>query len=127
MKNKNLLIIGAVIIAAIFIFKKAKDKKKLTNNDNPILPANGNPVLLNDGGNLHPNDPLPDKYNYPNGIIEGMRVIADNDATQYIIENGKKYGLTYDQWQQRGFDAYTVLRSDILDLIPDGGLYNNGL
>jgi len=125
MKNKNLLIIGAVIIAAIFFLKK---KKSTTKNNNPILPANnGNPVLLNDGGNLHPNDPLPDKYNYPNGIIEGMRVIADNDATQYIIENGKKYGLTYDQWQQRGFDAYTVLRSDILDLIPDGGIYNNGL
>jgi hypothetical protein len=118
MKNKKLLIIGALVIAAIFFLKK---KKTTTTNGNPILPT--------DGGNLHPIDMLADTVSniYPSGITEGMRVVADNDATQYIIQNGKKFGLTYDQWAQRGFDAYTVLRSDILDLVPYGGLYNNGI
>lgn len=127
MKNKNLLIIGAVVIAAFFFFKK---KKTTTTNGNPILPTDGgSPVLPSGDFNLHPIDMLADTVSnsYPSGITEGMRVVADNDATQYIIENGKKWGLTYDQWAQRGFDSYTVLRSDILNLIPDGGLYNNGI
>ena len=127
MKNKNLLIIGAVVIAAFFFFKK---KKTTTTNGNPILPTDGgSPVLPSGDFNLHPIDILADTVSnsYPSGITEGMRVVADNDATQYIIENGKKWGLTYDQWAQRGFDSYTVLRSDILNLIPDGGLYNNGI
>lgn len=46
MKSKNILIIGAVILAAYFIFKK---KKPVT----PILPSPN-------GGNLHPIDMLPD-------------------------------------------------------------------
>jgi hypothetical protein len=46
MKSKNILIIGAVILAAYFIFK---NKKPIT----PILPPLG-------GGNLHPIDMLPD-------------------------------------------------------------------
>jgi len=118
MKNKKLLIIGALVIAAIFFLKK---KKTTTTNGNPILPA--------DGGNLHPIDMLADTVsnNYPSGITEGMRVLADNGNEQQIIENGKRWGLTYDQWAQRGFDSYTVFRSDILDLIPYGGVYNNGI
>jgi len=46
MKSKNILIIGAVILAAYFIFKK---KKPVT----PILPPPG-------AGNLHAIDMLPD-------------------------------------------------------------------
>jgi hypothetical protein len=127
MKNKKILIIGALVIAAIFFLKK---KKTTTTNGNPILPADkGNPILPSGDLNLHPIDMLADTISnsYPSGVTEGMRVVADNDATQYIIQNGKKFGLTYDQWAQRGFDAYTVLRSDILDLVPYGGLYNNGI
>jgi hypothetical protein len=113
MKNKNLLIIGAVVIAAFFLFKK---KKVVT-----ILPPPPPPPL----DNLHPIDMLENKFNYPNGIYEGMR--AQGFDTQYLIQDGKKYGITFQQWQERGFDAGIPVDQSILNLIPDGGLYNNGL
>jgi len=113
MKNKNLLIIGVVIIAAFFLFKK---KKIVT-----ILPPPPPPPL----DNLHPIDMLENKFSYPNGIYEGMR--AQGFDTQYLIQDGKKYGITFQQWQERGFDAGIPVDQSILNLIPDGGLYNNGL
>jgi hypothetical protein len=113
MKNKNLLIIGAVVIAAFFLFKK---KKIVT-----ILPPPPPQPL----DNLHPNDMLENKFSYPNGIYEGMR--AQGFDTQYLIQDGKKYGITFQQWQEKGFDAGIPVDQSILNLIPDGGLYNNGL
>jgi len=113
MKNKNYLIIGAVILAAFFFFKK---KKTVT-----ILPPPPPPG----GGDLHPIDMLENKFSYPNGIYEGMR--AQGFDTQYLIQNGKKFGITFQQWQERGFDPGVVVDQSILNLIPDGGLYNNGL
>ena len=90
MKNKNLLIIGAIVIAAIFIFKKPKDKTKLTSDGNPILPNdNINPVLPSGDINLHPIDMIAKEttFTYPNGIYEGMR--AQGFDTQYLIQDGK--------------------------------------
>jgi len=115
MKNKNLLIIGAVVIAAFFLFKKKKTA--------PILP----PTPLSPVDNKFPVDMLPQRPIYPGGLTEGMRVIADNGQEQQILIDGKIYGLTYDQWAQRGFDAATVVSSDILNQIPYGGVYNSGL
>jgi len=112
MKNKNLLIIGAVILVAFFLFKKKKKVVIL-----PPPPPGGN--------NLHPLDMLENKFTYPNGIYEGMR--AQGFDTQYLIQDGKKYGITFQQWQERGFDPGIVVDQSILNLIPDGGLYNNGL
>jgi len=112
MKNKNLLIIGAVILVAFFLFKKKKQVVIL-----PPPPPGGN--------NLHPLDMLENKFTYPNGIYEGMR--AQGFDTQYLIQDGKKYGITFQQWQERGFDPGIVVDQSILNLIPDGGLYNNGL
>jgi len=111
MKNKNLLIIGASIIAFFIIFKKKKPVA--------ILPP---PPPLD---NLHPNDMLENKFTYPNGIYEGMR--AQGFDTQYLIQDGKKYGITFEQWQERGFDAGIPVDQSILNLIPDGGILNNGL
>jgi hypothetical protein len=123
MKNKNLLIIGAVVIAAIFFFKKKKTTPVLPIG--PILP--GGPVLPTGDINLHPIDMLEQKFSYPEGIYEGMRAIADyGDGTQYLIQDGKKYGITFEQWQNRGFDPGITVKSSLLDLIPDGGLLNNG-
>jgi len=129
MKNKNLLIIGAVIIAAIFFFKKKKAKE--------VLPVGPTGPVLNDGDKmpppppndrLYPIDMLPknNTYTYPGGLTEGMRVLADNGVEQQLLENGFVWGLTYDQWAQRGFDAATVVSSSILDQIPYGGTYNAG-
>jgi hypothetical protein len=112
MKNKNLLIIGAVILVAFFLFKKKKQVAIL-----PPPPPGGN--------NLHPLDMLENKFTYPNGIYEGMR--AQGFDTQYLIQDGKKYGITFQQWQERGFDPGIIVDQSILNLIPDGGLYNNGL
>jgi len=111
MKNKNLLIIGASIIAFFIIFKKKKPVAIL-----PPLPTLDN---------LHPNDMLENKFTYPNGIYEGMR--AQGFDTQYLIQDGKKYGITFEQWQERGFDAGIPVDQSILNLIPDGGILNNGL
>jgi hypothetical protein len=122
MKNKNLLIIGAVVIAAIFYFKSAKAKKVKDLPVGPILP--GGPILPTGDFNLHPMDPLPEKFSYPNGIYEGMR--AQGFDTQYLIQDGKKYGITFQQWQERGFDPGIVVDQSILNLIPDGGILNNG-
>ena len=115
MKNKNYIIIGAVILAAFFFFKK----KKTT----AILPPPPQPLPLDN--NLHPVDMLEDKFKYPNGIYEGMR--AQGFDTQYLIQDGKKFGITFQQWQERGFDPGVIVDQSILNLIPDGGLYNNGL
>jgi hypothetical protein len=114
MKNKNLLIIGAVVIAAFFFFKKKKTVAILP--PPPPLPA---PV-----DNKFPIDmlPIPQFFTYPDGIYEGMR--AQGFDTQYLIQNGKKYGITFDQWQSRGFDAGIIVDQIKLDQIPDGGLYN---
>lgn len=113
MKNKNYLIIGAVILAAFFFFKK---KKTVTIVPPPPPPG---------GGDLHPIDMIADKFSYPNGIYEGMR--AQGFDTQYLIQDGKKFGITFQQWQERGFDPGIIVDQSILNLIPDGGLYNNGL
>jgi hypothetical protein len=118
MKNKNLLIIGAVVIAAFFLFKKKKTAAILPTS--PILPP---PPI----DNKFPIDMLPQRPTYPGGLIEGMRVVADNGQEQQILIDGKIYGFTYDQWAQRGFDAATVVSSDILNQIPYGGVYNSGL
>lgn len=115
MKNKNLLIIGAVVIAAFFFFKK---KKTVT-----ILPPPPPPPV----DNKFPIDMLPNKPIYPGGLTEGMRVLADNGNEQQILQNGKVYGLTLEQWAQRGYDAPTVVSSNILDQISYGGVYNSGL
>ncbi len=125
MKNKNLLIIGAVVIAAIFFFKKKKTTPVLPVE--PILP--GGPILPTGDINLHPIDMLPQNNSnvYPGGLTEGMRVLADNGVEQQILENGYLWGLTYDQWAQRGFDAPTIVNSNILNQIPYGGVYNAGI
>ena len=114
MKNKNLLIIGAVVLAAFFFFKKKKP--------NAILPP---PQPLTPVDNKFTIDMLEIKATYPGGLTEGMRVIADNGVEQQILQDGKIYGLTYDQWAMRGFDAATVVSSNILDQIPYGGVYNS--
>lgn len=117
MKNKNLLIIGAVVIAAFFFFKKKKP--------NAILPPPPPSPILPPVDNKFPIDMLPNRATYPGGLTEGMRVIADNGQEQQILENGKVYGLTLEQWAQRGYDAPTVVSSNILDQIPYGGVYNS--
>ena len=120
MKNKNLLIIGAVVIAAFFFFKKKKAVAILPPPPppSPILP----PV-----DNKFPIDMLPDRTSYPGGLTEGMRVLADNGNEQQILQDGKIYGLTLEQWAARGYDAPTIVSSNILDQIPYGGVYNSGL
>jgi hypothetical protein len=118
MKNKNLLIIGAVVIAAFFFFKKKKTVAILPLPPSPILP----PV-----DNKFPIDMLPNKATYPGGLTEGMRVLADNGVEQQILQDGKIYGLTLAQWAERGYDAPTIVSSNILDQIPYGGVYNSGL
>lgn len=98
MKTSNYLIIGAIIIGAYFLIKKK-----------PLKIDNKNSSM----------------FVYPTGITEGMRVIGENgDGTQYIIKNGKKYGITLDQWIARGYDPYIVIDAKILDLIPSGGILN---
>jgi hypothetical protein len=132
MKNKNLLIIGAVVIAAFFFFKKKKTTTTTTTSPT-------NPVL-NDGDKMPPPPPPPpndrlfpidmlpiyNQYTYPAGLTEGMRVLADNGVEQQILEDGKVWGLTYEQWAARGFDAATVVSANILNQIPYGGVYNYG-
>jgi hypothetical protein len=56
-----------------------------------------------------------------------MRVLADNGVEQQILQDGKIYGLTLAQWAERGYDAPTIVSSNILDQIPYGGVYNSGL
>lgn len=115
MKNKNLLIIGALVIAAFFLFKKKKTAAILPTS--PILPPppvdNKFPINML---------PTPQFFTYPDGIYEGMRAVGLD--TQYLIQNGKKYGISYEQWQSRGFDPGIIVDQFKLDLIPDGGLYN---
>tara|TARA_R110000868_G_C10968384_1_gene769374 strand:+ start:5316 stop:5654 length:339 start_codon:yes stop_codon:yes gene_type:complete len=111
MKNANYLIIGAVIIAAFFFLKKKKTVL--------ILPP---PPPVD---NLFPIDMLeiPQTFSYPKGIYEGMRAVGFD--TQYLIQDGKKYGITFEQWQLRGFDPGIIVDQYILDTIPDGGTLNN--
>lgn len=115
MENKNLLIIGAVVVAAFFFFKKKKTAAILPTS--PILPP---PPT----DNKFPIDmlPTPQFFTYPDGIYEGMRAVGFD--TQYLIQNGKKYGISYEQWQSRGFDPGIIVDQFKLDLIPDGGSYN---
>jgi hypothetical protein len=134
MKNKNLLIIGAVVIAAFFFFKKKK-----TATIAPTGPTGPTGPVLNDNDKTPPPPPPPPppndrlfpidmlpkftSNNYPGGLVDGMRVKADNGDEQQILEDGKLWGLTYDQWAARGFDAWTTVNSDILNQIPYGGVY----
>ena len=112
MKKSNYFIIGAVIIAAIYFFKKKAKKIDVNPLLVPIIPAKQNPPAL----------PLL-KSVYPAGITEGMRVVASNgDGTQFLIKNGKKYALTLNVWAARGYDPYIVVQNKIIDLVPYGGL-----
>lgn len=120
MKNKNLLIIGVVVIAAFFFFKK----KKATAITPPPPPPS---PILPPVDNKFPIDMLPDRPTYPGGLTEGMRVLADNGNEQQILEDGKIWGLTLAQWAERGYDAPTIVSSNILNQIPYGGVYNSGL
>jgi hypothetical protein len=43
------------------------------------------------------------------------------------IQQGKKYGITLEQWIARGYDPYIVIEQRIIDLIPSGGILNNGM
>jgi hypothetical protein len=115
MKNKNLLIIGGLIIAAFFFFKKKKTVSILP--PPPFMPT-FEPITP-----MLPIKILPPKNIYPNGVYEDMRAVGID--TQYLIKNGKKYGITFDQWQTRGFDAGTPVDQYILDTIPDGGTLDN--
>lgn len=111
MKNKNLLIIGGLIIAAYFFFKKKKTvSMTLDKPFTPILP-------------ILPIKMIPIKSIYPSGVFEGMRAVGID--TQYLIKNGKKYSITYDQWQKRGFDPGTPVEQFILNTIPDGENLND--
>ena len=119
MKNKNLLIIGAVIIAAFFFFKKKKATAILPPPPPPSPTLPPPPI-----DNKFPIDMLeiPQTFSYPEGIYEGMRAVGFD--TQYLIQDGKKYGITFEQWQSRGFDPGISVDQFKLDQIPDGGLYN---
>ena len=118
MKNKNLFIIGAVIIAAIFYFKNAKAKKLKDLPVSPILPPP--PV-----DNKFPIDMIAVGFNYPNPTYEGMR--AQGLDTQYLIKDGVKYGITFDQWVRRNYDPGIPVDQSILNLIPDGGILPENL
>lgn len=116
MKNKNLLIIGAVIIAAFFFFKKKKTVSILP----PPPPPPPAPV-----DNLFPIDMIALGFNYPNPTYEGMR--AQGLDTQYLIKDGVKYGITFDQWVRRNYDPGIPVDQSILNLIPDGGVLPENL
>lgn len=112
MKKNNYLIIGAVIVAAIYFFKKKAKKIDVKPVLVPIIPIKQTPPAL----------PLL-KSVYPAGITEGMRVLPEKgDGTQYLIKKGKKYALTLAVWKARGYDPYIVVKNKILDLVPYGGL-----
>jgi len=95
MKNKNLLIIGAVVIAAFFFFKK---KKTTATTPSPPPPS----PILPPVDNKFPIDMIAVGFNYPNPTYEGMR--AQGLDTQYLIKDGVKYGITFDQWVRRNYD-----------------------
>lgn len=120
MKNKNLLIIGAVVIAAFFFFKKKKTVSILPPPP-PPTPALPLPAPVD---NKFPINmlPTPQFFTYPDGIYEGMRAVGFD--TQYLIQDGKKYAITFEQWQSRGFDPGISVDQFKLDQVPDGGLYN---
>jgi hypothetical protein len=109
MKNSNYLIIGAIILGVYFLLRK---KPIVTTLEKPLVtPNNEKPLFV-----------------YPVGITEGMKVLGNNsDGTQYLIQQGKKYGITFEQWVSRGYDPYIIVDQLILNSIPDGGLLNNGL
>ena len=112
MKTSNYIIIGAIILGAYFIFRK---KPLIDTPDMPLVAPN-TPDL---------NIPI---SVYPVGVTEGMRVVGGNgDGTQYLIQQGKKYGITLEQWIARGYDPYIVIDQRIIDLIPSGGILNNGM
>jgi hypothetical protein len=111
MKTSNYIIIGAIIIGAYFLLRK---KPLIDTPEKPLVSPN-TPDL---------NIPI---SVYPVGVTEGMRVVGGNgDGTQYLIQQGKKYGITLEQWIARGYDPYIVIDQRIIDLIPSGGTLNNG-
>ena len=109
MKTSNFIIIGAIILGAYFLLRK---KPLVTTPEKPLsAPNNDTPLSV-----------------YPVGVTEGMRVVgANGDGTQYLIQQGKKYGITLEQWVARGYDPYIVIEQRIIDLIPSGGTLNNGM
>jgi hypothetical protein len=150
-----LIIGAVIIAAIFFLKKKKSAStlpieptspiQPVLNDNKPILPIetekryprdmladyNPNnftdPILPIKSDQLYARDMLPNSnYNiYPGGLSEGMRVMADNDPTQLILENGKKWELTNEQLQMRGYDFYVTVNSNILNQIPFGGIYNS--
>lgn len=119
-KTKTIAVVAvAAIIIAYFLFRK-KDTK-VTPPPTPELPPPPPPP--------QPPVELPifvPPYQLPNGIYNGQRCVG-TDGTQYIIKDNMKYGLTWEQWVARNWDAYEIVNGEDLNSVPNGGLWQGGL
>ena len=106
----GLFLTGNAFSQSTFFKKKKTVSMTLDKPFTPILPIL--PIKI-----------IPIKSIYPSGVFEGMRAVGID--TQYLIKNGKKYSITYDQWQKRGFDPGTPVEQFILNTIPDGENLND--
>ena len=120
--NKNLktgLVVVAIAALAYWFYKRPK---AVSNTPTPEPTPEPTP----------PTEPTPEpvkEYVLPEGIVNGSRIHADGDDTQWIIEDNKRWGITWEQWVARNWDAPTINFPDtkILYSIPYGGTWRNGL
>ena len=118
--NKNLktgLVVVAIAALAYWFYKKPK---AASNTPEPIPEPTPSP------------EPTPEpfkEYVLPAGVVNGSRIRAEGDDTQWIIEDNKRWGITWEQWVARNWDAPTIVFPDttILYSIPNGGTWRNGL
>jgi hypothetical protein len=112
--NKNLktgLVIVVIVALAYWFYKKPK---AASNTSEPTPEPTPEPFK---------------EYVLPAGVVNGSRIRAEGDDTQWIIEDNKRWGITWEQWVARNWDAPTIVFPDttILYSIPNGGTWRNGL
>jgi hypothetical protein len=115
--NKNLktgLVIIAIAALAYWFYKKPKAASKI---DAPKPTPEPTP------------EPIVKAYVLPEGVVNGSRIRAEGDDTQWIIEDNKRWGITWEQWVARNWDEPTIVFPDttILYTIPNGGTWRGGL
>jgi hypothetical protein len=128
--NKNLktgLVVVAIAALAYWFYKKSKAVTVAVKTTDPTPAPTPEPEP----------DPIPDPilpppsvpYVLPAGVVNGSRIHAEGDDTQWIIEDNKRWGITWEQWVARNWDAPTIKFPDtsILYTIPNGGTWRGGL
>jgi hypothetical protein len=116
------IIIAIVIIIIIFLYWKKSNSKKVDTAS--VTPKSTDPVqsIVEPVHSISAVD-ASNNSGVSVSEYEGKH-IKGSMPEQYIVQDGKKLSLTYDDWKKRGFDPFVEVSDDVINAIAHGGLYS---